>query len=151
MQGWRCHFISMSGKSPTKLEVASQHDHSWDVKHQIKLTNFPNLKFQTSSHFLWPYISVCVRPGRKPGRHDTAQMLKGLVSGEVAPVYLESSNRKKKQKLHCCRPFILLVMYQKWITSVFVIIERVFHKCLYIFTNLLKSFKLHKYLCFLFK
>ena len=26
MQGLRCHFISMSGKSPTKLEVTSQHD-----------------------------------------------------------------------------------------------------------------------------
>ena len=31
----------------------------------------------------------------QPGRHDRAQMLKGLVSGEVAPIYLESSNRKK--------------------------------------------------------
>ena len=28
MQGLRCHFILMSGKSPIKLEVTSQHDHS---------------------------------------------------------------------------------------------------------------------------
>ena len=28
MQGLRCHFISLSGKSPTKLEVTSRHDHS---------------------------------------------------------------------------------------------------------------------------
>ena len=26
MQGLRCHFISVSGKSPTKLEVKSRHD-----------------------------------------------------------------------------------------------------------------------------
>ena len=41
MQGLRCHFISMSGKSPTKLEVMSRHDLAvyWDVKHQIKQTN----------------------------------------------------------------------------------------------------------------
>ena len=28
MQGLRCHFISMSSKSPTKLKVTSRHDHS---------------------------------------------------------------------------------------------------------------------------
>ena len=28
VQGLRCHFISMSGKSPMKLEVTSRHDHS---------------------------------------------------------------------------------------------------------------------------
>ena len=28
MQGLRCHFISMPGKSPMKLEVTSRHDHS---------------------------------------------------------------------------------------------------------------------------
>ena len=28
MQGLRCHFISMSGKSPSKLEVTCRHDHS---------------------------------------------------------------------------------------------------------------------------
>ena len=27
MQGLRCHFISMSGKIPTNLEVTSRHDH----------------------------------------------------------------------------------------------------------------------------
>ena len=44
MQDLRCHYISMSGKSPTKLEVTSRHDNThvavyWDVKHQIKQTN----------------------------------------------------------------------------------------------------------------
>ena len=28
VQGLRCHFISMPGKSPMKLEVTSRHDHS---------------------------------------------------------------------------------------------------------------------------
>ena len=28
MQGLMCHFISMSGKSPTKLEMTSRHNHS---------------------------------------------------------------------------------------------------------------------------
>ena len=28
VQGLRCHFISMPGKSPIKLEVTSRHDHS---------------------------------------------------------------------------------------------------------------------------
>ena len=28
VQGLRCHFISMPGKSPMKLEVKSRHDHS---------------------------------------------------------------------------------------------------------------------------
>ena len=28
VQGLRCHLISMSGKSPMKLEVTSRHDHS---------------------------------------------------------------------------------------------------------------------------
>ena len=28
MQGFRCHFITMPGKSPIKLEVMSRHDHS---------------------------------------------------------------------------------------------------------------------------
>ena len=28
MLGLRCHFISMPGKSPMKLEVTSRHDHS---------------------------------------------------------------------------------------------------------------------------
>ena len=28
VQGLRCHFISMAGKSPMKLEVTSRHDHS---------------------------------------------------------------------------------------------------------------------------
>ena len=28
MLGLRCHFISLSGKSPTKLEVTSRQDHS---------------------------------------------------------------------------------------------------------------------------
>ena len=28
VQGFRCHFISMPGKSPMKLELTSRHDHS---------------------------------------------------------------------------------------------------------------------------
>ena len=28
VQGLRCHFISMPGKSPMKLEVTSRHDHN---------------------------------------------------------------------------------------------------------------------------
>ena len=34
----------------------------------VKSLYFLNLKFQASSHFLWLYSQVCVRPGRKPQR-----------------------------------------------------------------------------------
>ena len=32
------------------------------------ITLLPNTKFHTSSHLLWLYSLVCVRPGRKPLR-----------------------------------------------------------------------------------
>ena len=34
MQGLRCHFISMLGKSPTKLDVTSRYDHSCLMGHK---------------------------------------------------------------------------------------------------------------------
>ena len=45
VQGLRCHFISMAGKSPMKLEVTSRHDHSCLLgrkasKQTNKQTNF---------------------------------------------------------------------------------------------------------------
>ena len=45
----------------------------------LQFLYFLNPKFQASSHLLWLYSLVCVRPGRKPERwfsHDTAHMLK---------------------------------------------------------------------------
>ena len=47
MQGLRCHFISVSGKSPTKLEVTSRHDLSCLLGR--KASNKTN-KFATSKH-----------------------------------------------------------------------------------------------------
>ena len=37
VQGLRCHFISMPGKSPMKLEVTSRHDHSCLLGPKIKI------------------------------------------------------------------------------------------------------------------
>ena len=67
VQGLRCHFISIPGKSPMKLEVTSRHDHSCllgrKASKQTKQTNYLNPKFQASSHILWLYRPVCVGPG----------------------------------------------------------------------------------------
>ena len=53
MQGLRCHFISMSAKSPTKLKVMSRHDHSCLLGHKASnqankpMTQYPHIILQT--------------------------------------------------------------------------------------------------------
>ena len=49
----------------------------------IQCLNYLNPGFQASSHLLWLYSPVCVRPGRKPKcwfSHDAAPLLEPLVS-----------------------------------------------------------------------
>ena len=48
VQGLRCHFISMPGKSPMKLEVTSRHDHSCLLGRKAsKQTNYKLLVFMS--------------------------------------------------------------------------------------------------------
>ena len=58
MQGLRCHFILMSGKSPTKLEVTSRHDLAvyWDVKRQIKQTKLFSTALRINVHAIYTAI-----------------------------------------------------------------------------------------------
>ena len=45
--------------------------------HRVQSLSFLNPKFQASSHLLWLYSPVCVRPGRKfkdRFSHDTAHI-----------------------------------------------------------------------------
>ena len=48
VQGLRCHFISMPGKSPMKLEVTSRHDHSCLLgrKASKQASKFHSLKYR---------------------------------------------------------------------------------------------------------
>ena len=39
-----------------------------EILHLVQSLYFLNSKFQASSHLLWLYSPVCVRPGRKPRR-----------------------------------------------------------------------------------
>ena len=56
VQGLRCHFISMPGKSPMKLEVTSRHDHSCllgrKASKQTNKTRWPIVtKFYLNHHW----------------------------------------------------------------------------------------------------
>ena len=51
VQGLRCHFISMPGKSPMKLEVTSRHDHSCLLGRKAsKQTNKQNCSTSSTRH-----------------------------------------------------------------------------------------------------
>ena len=54
MQGLRCHFISMLGKSPTQLKVTSRHDHSCllDSNQQNQQIDFKSWSANKSSDIL---------------------------------------------------------------------------------------------------
>ena len=52
MQGLVCHFISMLGKSPTKLEVTFRYDHSCLMGHKASTQTKKNTNRWTSSHGL---------------------------------------------------------------------------------------------------
>ena len=55
VQGLRCHFISIPGKSPMKLEVTSRHDHSCLLGRKAsKQTNKPKGSVQCLFH-----LNVC--------------------------------------------------------------------------------------------
>ena len=56
MQGLRCYFISMSGKSPTKFEVTSRHDHSCLLGR--KPSTQTNKQKQTESYIVFKYFKV---------------------------------------------------------------------------------------------
>ena len=46
--------------------------------HAVQFLYFLSAKFQASSHLLWLYIQVCVRPGgklRRPVSHDKAHFI----------------------------------------------------------------------------
>ena len=69
VQGLRCHFISMPGKSPMKLEVTFRHDHSCLLGRKAsKQTN----KIYSSSVAVQPGWSKTPKTGRS---RDPAQLL----------------------------------------------------------------------------
>ena len=52
VQGLRCHFTSMSGKSPMKLEVTSRHDHSCLLGRKASIPNKQKFKQKFCPSFL---------------------------------------------------------------------------------------------------
>ena len=74
VQGLRCHFISMPGKSPMKLEVTSRHDHSCLLGRKAsKQTNKQSMRdlytelqsdpATTDSKDLWSKFAVRLQQG----------------------------------------------------------------------------------------
>ena len=63
VQGLRCHFISMPGKSPMKLEVTSRHDHSCllgrKASKQTKQTHYQQLNDRNSALSLQFAYEIC--------------------------------------------------------------------------------------------
>ena len=66
VQGLRCHFISMPGKSPMKLEVTSRHDHSCLLGRKAsnkqtnnQPTNQPLENYATYMSVLYEGDSIC--------------------------------------------------------------------------------------------
>ena len=71
-------FCICENKDADQLRGNREADQRLCFRYIVQSLYFLNPKFQASSHLLWLYSLVCVRPGRKPEywfSHDAAQIL----------------------------------------------------------------------------
>ena len=107
---------------------ADQHLHFRYIDSTISLLS--KSEIQASSHLLWLYSLVCVRPGRKPERwfsHDTAHMLETCL--EI--ITEKERGMKLFSRIHM---FVILfpshvqasALFEKWL-KIFILILSLHH------------------------
>ena len=88
-------FCICENKEADQLRGNREADQRLCFRYTESTIYFLNLKFQGSSHLLWLYSPVCVRPGRKPGRqvffHNEAHILPYLEDFMTLSGYVNNS------------------------------------------------------------